>query len=196
MKDTINLLPASYRRQQILRKRAFQWSAIMSGVLVAGWALHWYELHEHQALSQQLEVLRREHQPTQTMLRQLVDMRQALGELQQQETIARELEDQRTALTLLGVISQAAQKTNGRLRVTKLELTNFQSLNTAQAAGPSAGEPSGLQLTGVSLDYPAVAELVDGLQRSGIFSVVELNSMTERENSEDALRDYVVRCEF
>ena len=76
MKNSINLLPASFRRQQIVRQRAYQWSAVICLVLVAGWIFHWYELREQQAMVQRLEVLKREHQPTQLMLRQLVDMRQ------------------------------------------------------------------------------------------------------------------------
>ena len=124
------------------------------------------EKHKH--LSQQLEVLSREHAPTQTMLKQLVDMRQQLKELQQQETVAKELEVQRNALTLLGVISETAQKTKGRLRVTKLELTNFQNAGKVDGASTAAQPPGGLVLTGVSLDNPAVAELLDGLQHSGV----------------------------
>jgi hypothetical protein len=130
------------------------------------------------------------------MLSQLVEMRQKLVDLQQQEAIASELEGQRTALTLLGVISQAAQRTNGRLRVTKLELTSFQSMHDAQAANVPAEQASGVLLAGVSLDYPAVSELVDGLQTSGIFSLVELNSMKERAGDDASLHDYEVRCEF
>ena len=61
------------------------------------------------------------------MLKQLVEMRKQLKELQQQETVAKELDCQRNALTLLGVISESAQKTKGRLRVTKFEISNFQS---------------------------------------------------------------------
>ena len=51
-------------------------------------------------------------------------------------------------------------------------------------------------LAGVSLDNPAVAELLDGLQDSGIFSRVELLTLKEREDSDVSLRDYEVRCEF
>ena len=132
MRTTINLLPQSFRRQQILRKRVVQWTSIISAVLVTGWGWHWYEMREDRQLTQQLETLSREHAPTQTMLKQLVDMRQQLKELEQQETVAKELDCQRNALTLLGVISDSAQKTKGRLRVTKFEISNFQS---AQSAG-------------------------------------------------------------
>jgi Tfp pilus assembly protein PilN len=165
-------------------------------VLVVGSAWHWYESREYALLAQQLEVLSREHAPTQTMLKQLVDMRQKLDELQQQETVAKELEHQRSALALLGAISKTAQRTKGRLRVTKLDLTDFQHTGPAGAAAPAGAVPNGLLLTGVSLDNPAVTELLDGLQDSGMFSHVELLTCKERENNADSLRDYEVRCEF
>jgi hypothetical protein len=129
MRTMINILPATYRRQQIIRNRAVQWSMIIGVALLTGWGWHWHEMQEHTYLSQQLDVLSREHTPTRTMLKQLVD-------------------------------------------------------------------PGGLLLTGVSLDNPAVAELLDGLQHSGIFSHVELLKLKEREGNDNSMRDYEVRCEF
>ena len=195
MRTMINILPASYRRQQIIRNRAVQWTTIVVAVLATGWTWHWLEMREQTYLSQRLEVLSREHAPTRMMFKQLVDMRHQLKELQQQESVAKELETQRNALTLLGVISNTAQKTKGRLRVTKFELTNFQNAGkTDAAAAGNSPPPGGLVLSGVSLDNPAVAELLDGLQHSGIFSHVELLKLKERDGL--TLRDYEVRCEF
>lgn len=196
MKTMINILPASYRRQQVVRKRVVQWTTIISVVLVSGWVWHWHEMQEDKHLSQQLEVLSRENAPTQTMLKQLVAMRQELQELEQQETVAKELETQRNALTLFGVISKTAQKTKGRLRVTKLELTNFQNAGKLEGASTAAPPAGGLLLTGISLDNPAVAELLDGLQHSGLFSRVDLKTLKEREDKDMSLRDYEVICEF
>src|SRR6476620_3228972 len=180
MRTAINMLPQSFRRQQILRKRLMQWASIISAVLVTGWGWHWYEMREDRQLTQQLETISREHSPTQTMLKQRMEMRQQLKELQEQETVAKELDCQRNALTLLGVISDSAQKTKGRLRVTKFEISNFQS---AQGGIDGAKTP-GLTVCGVSLDNPAVAELLDGLQKSGVFRKVELLTLKEREEKD------------
>ena len=192
MRTAINLLPQSFRRQQILRKRLVQWTSIISAVLVTGWGWHWYEMREDRQLIQQLETLSREHAPTQAMLKQLMEMRQQLKELEQQETVAKELDCQRNALTLLGVISDSAQKSKGRLRVTRFEISNFQS---AQGASDGTKTP-GLTVGGVSLDNLAVSELLNGLQKSGVFRKVELLTLKEREDKDSALRDYEVRCEF
>jgi type IV pilus assembly PilN-like protein len=194
MRTTINLLPQSLRRQQVLRKRLIQWSTIISAVLVTGWGWHWYEMREGRQLTQQLETLSREHAPTQTMLKQLMQMRQQLVVLQQQETVAKELDSQRNALTLFGLVSETARKTKGRLRVTKFEISSFQS--TSAGGDNAATKGPGLTLNGMSLDNPAVPELLDGLQKSGVFKRVELLTLKEHEDKDAALRDFEVRCEF
>jgi Tfp pilus assembly protein PilN len=170
-----------------------QWTSIISAVLVTGWGWHWYEMREDRQLIQQLETLSREHAPTQAMLKQLVDMRQQLKELEQLETVARELDCQRNALTLLGVLSDSVQKTKGRLRVTKFEVNNFQS---GQGASDSMAKTAGLTIGGVSLDNPAVGELLVRLQKSGLFRRADLITLKEREDKDAVLRDYEVRCEF
>jgi Tfp pilus assembly protein PilN len=195
MKTSINLLPTSSRRQQVLRRCAIQWGSLVSLVLLSGWGWHWYELGEDRSFKQQLEVLEREHAPTQRLLQQLVDMRVKLEQLHQQEVVAGELERQRSALTLLGVVSQTARQTDGRLRLTKLVLTNFQASVPGDSAA-AAGGGSELLLGGISLDNPAVGELLDGLQDSGIFNRVELLVLKERQGSDLSLRDYEVQCEF
>jgi len=194
MRTAINLLPQSFRRQQVLRKRVVQWASIISAMLVTGWGWHWYEMREGRQLTAQLETLSREHAPTQAILKQLVEMRQQLKELQQQESVAKELDCQRNALTLLALVSDSARKTKGRLRVTKFEINNFQAASSD--GGNGAAKAAGFTVNGASLDNPAVAELLDGLQKSGVFRRVELATLKEREDKDAALRDYEVRCEF
>jgi len=147
-------------------------------------------------LSLERELLEREYRPTQTILRQLMEMRQQLEDLENQQQIAQQLERQRNALSLLGAVSQSAMRTKGRLRVTKLDLTGFQDAGGSNGTARAANQPARMVLTGVSLDNEAVGELLDGLQDSGIFSQVELRSLRERPENETSLRDYEVWCEF
>ncbi len=196
MRNRINLLPALYRRQQMLRKRAIQWGTAICAVLVVGWGSHWCELQEEKVLAQRLDVLKREHQPTRTMLQQLVDMRQKLENLKQQQAIAQELEYQRSALVLLGVLSESASETAGRLRITKLDLGNLQSTNKVEKAGAPESRAASMLVSGVSLDYAAVSKLMRGLQDSKCFSHVELLTSKERDSTGGALCDYELRCEF
>jgi Tfp pilus assembly protein PilN len=192
----VNLLPNSFRRQQVVRQRVIQWSIVICVVMVSGGLWHRYERLETDILSQQLESLQREHAPARVMLKQLENMRKQLEELQKQESVAQELEHQRNALALLAVISDTAKATDGRVRVTKLDLKDFQNMQESVVGETANATAAGLSVSGVSLDNPAVAELFDGLQDSGIFRRVELVESKERKDGGVALRDYVLRCEF
>ncbi len=167
MRTAINLLPSSFRRQQILRKRLVQWASIISTVLVVGWAWHWYDLREGRQLAQQLETLTREHTPAQVMLKQLIEMRKQLKQLEEEEAVAKVLDCQRNALTVLGLVSESAQDAKGRLRVTKFNINNFQDAQPKVESSAVKGPE--LTLGGEALDNPAVTELFDRLQDSGIF---------------------------
>ncbi len=196
MRNSINLLPALYRRQQMLRRRAIQWGTAILAVLVVGWGSHWFEVQEQKLLAQRLDVLKRDHQPTRTKLQQLVEMRQKLESLKEQEAIAHELEYQRSALVLLGVLSESARETEGRLRITKLNLENLQSPGNGTDTSTSESQSAHMLVSGVSLDYAAVSTLMKGLQDSKCFSHVELLTSTERETGGRAMCDYELRCEF
>jgi Tfp pilus assembly protein PilN len=195
MRIAINLLPVVYRRQQIVRKRVIQWTTIVCAVVAVGWGWHWLERREELLLSQQLDSLEREHTPTRTMFKQIVNMRQQLDELHQQENVARELEYQRNALALLGVISETAEASKGRVQVTSVEVTGFQSMQAVKPAEGQEQVTEGVVVRGVSLDNPAVADMLGGLQDSGMFSRVEV-VMKERAEGDLSLRDYELRCEY
>ena len=168
----------------------------MCVVLLTIWIAGWAKLREYHSLSQKLEILTREHRPSHAMLQELVSMRDALAGLRHQETVANELEQQRHLLTLLGVVSQTARQSNGKLRVTTLKLIDFQGSSTTGRGVAVGSESSSLVLSGESLDNPSVAELLDGLQESRLFAQVKLISLKEREYNGVAFQDYELRCEF
>jgi hypothetical protein len=193
MKTFVNLLPASFQRQIVIRRRIVQWSAVLVAGLTIGGLMRWRDVRIHDETSKRLDLLSREHQPTQTMLQQLVDMRRELDEMQQQENVAAELEYHRPALALLAILSDIGERTEGKLRITKLELTGLQTPPAGSQDGQ--GAPNVL-LTGHSLDNQSIAQLVSGLNDSGFFSMVELVNSTEMEMEGGLLREYQVRCEL
>jgi hypothetical protein len=195
MRTMINLLPMAYRQKQIVRRRVIQWTSVVCAVVAVGWGWHWIEQREQLLLSQRLASLEREHAPTKMMLNQLIEMRQQLHELQQQENVAMELEYQRNALALLGVISETAQASNGRVRVTSVEVADFQNLRAPESNEETNESAAGVVVRGVSLDNPAVADMLGGLQDSGMFSRVEV-VMKERAEGDVSLRDYELKCEY
>ncbi len=196
MKTAINLLPPVYRRQRLVRRRIIQWSIVLVAALSAIGAARWYKHHEYHALERQLAAVAREGRPAQTMLSEITQMRSQIGKLQHHQTIAQELEQQRQVLALLGAVSNAAQRTAGRLRVVDCHVVDLQATEVAENRSDGAIHPGTVTLVGVALDSPTVAEFHDGLLRSGLFADVQLIKSNERIQGGPALYDYEVRCEL
>lgn len=178
----------------MLRRRLTQWGAVLCAVLVVMWVARSYKLREYYVLGQKREVLEREHRPLQAMVKEIATMRQQLEDLGQQETIAKELDHHRRVLALLGVVSQAAQQSKGRLRVTNFHLVDLQHSSTGSGQQATGSQPGSFTLFGVSLDSPTVAELLDRLQQSGLFTSVELVSLKEKHEGGVSLHDFQVVC--
>src|SRR3972149_2727675 len=193
MRIAINLLPSSYRRQTMLRWRVVQWGTVLCVALSALGLMRWYKLTEYHLLSQQLEAIAREGRPAQTMIRQITDMREKVAQLQQHEAVAQELEGQRPVLALLGVVSQAAQQSAGKLRVTDMQVVDLQSTHANVTDWNDDTQIATVTLTGTALDSPAVAEFLDALVRSGLFAAVELGHSNERPQDGALMFDYQVR---
>ena len=198
MKTAMNLLPPALRRERMLRRRAIQWGAVLCAVLVGTWCARWWKLREYHALNQQMEAVAREGRPAQVKLQEITVMRQQLRQLQQHEDVAKELQQQRHVLAVLGLISQAAQQSGGRLRVTEFKVADFQAPRAENQPTKEATQNEGGKVTliGVSLDSPTVAEFHDTLERSGLFAEVKLIKSNARKENNTSLYDYEVNCEL
>jgi Tfp pilus assembly protein PilN len=196
MKTAVNLLPPALRRTRMVRRRVIQWVAILCVVLVGAWGARWWKLREYQALNQQLEAVAREGRPAQVQLQEIGVMRQQLGQLQKHEDVAQELQQQRQVLVVLGLVSQAAQQSEGRLRVTEFKVSDFQAAHVEGQPGKEPAHGGTVTVIGVSLDSPTVAEFHDLLERSRLFADVKLIKSNARKENNISLYDYEVCCEL
>jgi hypothetical protein len=196
MKTAINLLPPVYRRQRLVRRRVIQWAVVLVAALSTIGAARWYKVREYHALERQLAAAVREGRPAQAMLREITGMRKQVDKLQQHQTIAQELEQQRQVLVLLGAVSNSARRTAGKLRVTDCRVVDLQATEVAENHTSDAAQSGTVTLVGVALDSPTVAEFHDGLLRSGLFADVKLIKSNERHEFGSPLCDYEVRCEL
>jgi Tfp pilus assembly protein PilN len=194
MKTSINLLPIDARKQLMLRRRLTQWAAVMCVLAVVIWVARWHKLGEYYVLGQQQEVLEREHRPLQAMVKEISRMRRQLEDLDQQEQVAKELDSKRQVLALLGAVSQVAEQSRGKLRLTDFRLVDLQKASSGDGQHAVNSPGGDFTLTGVSLDKSAVAELLDRLQHSGLFSSVGQVSVKERQEGQVALYDFQVVC--
>jgi Tfp pilus assembly protein PilN len=180
----------------MLRRRAIQWGTIVCIVLIGAWAARWWKLSEYYDLNQQLESVAREGRPAQVKLREITRMRQELGQLQKHEDVAKELQQQRQVLAVFGVVSQAAQQSGGKLRITGFNVANLQAPRVENTNGGEPSHGGTITLTGVSLDSPTVAEFHDVLEQSGLFADVKLIKSNVRKDNELSVYDYEVCCEL
>ena len=198
MRTMINLLPAIVppAANPAQASRAVDRRSSRSCSLPAGAGIGTKCASDRQ-LSQQLEALSREHAPTQTMLKQLVDMRQQLEELQQQETVAKELECQRNALTLLGVISDTAQKDEGPIARDEVGAQQFPrrrsvaSGDDRQRGRRAVGARRACRST--TRPWPSCST---ACRQSGSFQPRGAADAQGTRRKATSLRDYEVRCEF
>ena len=196
MKTAMNLLPPALRRARMVRRRTIQWGAILCVVLVGAWGARWWKLREYHELNQQFEAVAREGRPAQVQLQEIGVMRQELGQLQKHEDVAQELQQQRQVLVVLGLVSQAAQQSEGRLRVTEFKVSDLQAAHAESQPGKEPVHGGTVTVIGVSLDSPTVAEFHDLLERSRLFADVKLIKSNSRKENNVSLYDYEVCCEL
>jgi hypothetical protein len=108
---------------------------------------------------------------------------------------------------LLGIISSATQKNNGRISVQTLNVAAFdRPVATANApAGTNSGNRGSkedvvheqrmqLDLNGIAVNDLAVASFVAFLRESGVFESVELKSSVSQIFNNHETRGYEVTC--
>jgi Tfp pilus assembly protein PilN len=136
--------------------------------------------------------------PLKKLQTELDAMRAELDDLQQREALAMSLADNVPDLTLLGVVSRAALRSDGTVYIEQLSL-NREAPPTAKeesdaAAGPERGGV--LTLRGGGVDNLSVARFVAALRDSEVFERVQLKSTGVQAAAGTGARSYLVECVF
>jgi hypothetical protein len=205
MKRHLNLLPWSFRRRMLVRRRLGQWSALgFVAVLVMGSVWLW----EARALDrdeQSVEALRRRAAPTLGMQQKNQRGQQRLRSLEGGQSLLAELEPERMSFHLLAAISRGAGQCQGRIQVRHLSLERaLQPVKTATA--PPAGDKTAakqpevmeevckVSVRGIGTDNLAVAQFVAALRDSSLFHSVELKSTVGGSDAHEQGRAYHIEC--
>lgn len=210
-KDYVNLLPWSYRRRCLLRRRLRQWSivaALMALALAAGWidrragweaALEDVEMHEQRY--DEVRSLKGE-------IARLLAEKQDLSK--QQELVVR-LQQAPPPLLPVALVSASAARCEGRVAVGRLTYNEEMSPQRPPVAGistsgvpPAPGQGTAavgppprsgrLTIDGIGTDNVAIAEFVLGLRESGVFDRVDLKSAAASTTRAGQVTAYQVEC--
>jgi hypothetical protein len=192
MKTSINLIPQSLSRELMLRRRLKQWGKAIAVILGMVGFTYWTEWQIYRELSSELIAVELEYTPAQSAFQDVVRLRAQLEKLAVQQAVLGELDRQRHVVTLLGTISEGAASCDGKIQVSKMDVTELQySPTVGQAADGSAGR---LVLTGVALDGIAATQFLSNLESSGLFATVALYKLEDQRKQEFSLNTYEIHC--
>lgn len=174
----LNLLPWSFRRRLLVRKRLRQWASVAvlaSSLVLSAAGLRFAQLGRQQTLLNRLEMRCASLTEKQ---KEVARIEAQLAEFRIAQSICSRVENQQLPLKALGLVSQAVQAGQGSVQVRRLSLER--SVQTTPAADktkkPETHETVSLQLDGVAADNLSIAQLTLRLRESGTFDTVDLKA--------------------
>lgn len=211
MKTNVNLLPWSYRRSRLVRRRLRQWSVVWAFtalVLAAGWG---DERARWQAALEETENEEERYDEVRTLRGEIARLTAQQKNLGEQQALVRRLQQAPPPLLPLALVSASAAHCGGRVAVRHL-FFDEQPPNTSPAPVPAPvpaatngqppanapktveRQPARLTLEGVGADNVAIAEFVVGLRDSGAFERVDLKSTAASVTRSGDVTTYQVEC--
>jgi Tfp pilus assembly protein PilN len=193
MTPQMNLVPLTFQRKLLVRRRVRQWflpcalALIISLTAVGevGYRLRILTL-ESRALEEQLA-------PMNEMSLENDRLTSQLKALVGHESVLNEIAGVQRPISLLAVISRSAAAVEQRLQIHKLSVSQS-SVDSAAGKGSSPAIATEITIHGIALDDADVAAFVRSLDESKAFSAVELKSTAGAEVMDVAVRQYDVMC--
>lgn len=193
MSTYLNMLPQSYHRQWLLRRRLWQWASLWGLFLLIATALFWVRYQEHQVLTTRLRVLENDYAPIKQLQDRLISCRKELADVQHRETLALRLSDRRSMLTLLGLVTRAAHSCEGQVSIHQFVL-GAKKRGIRNCAGESMRRT--LTLEGLGVNNLSIARFAAALRMSNAFCQVQLKSTAQKRIGSVSARSYSLECTF
>ena len=188
MNNSLNLMSAAARRKSLLRATVTIWLKVymMAALILAtDWGLAWWDGRNatltRESLESQYAPINRVKTESRTYLAEI-------EKLEEQERVPLAISVQRSALALLGSVSQAASQT-------KVYVQQFDFRDAGDVASSMASQRT-LQLRGIGQDDEAVSGFVEMLKGMKMFSRVQLVSSVSKQVNDQMVREFQVECSF
>lgn len=207
MKRHLNLLPWTFQRRMLVRRRLGQWSAVcvVSTMLLGGVWL--WEARARDLEQSAIDNLERRASPILGMMQRNQKIEQRLKLLEGGQSLLGELEPEQLSYHLLAAVSKSASQCSGRIQVQQFTLERTQqakdSVKDAAKAPPKEGaaqkepeteEVCKVTIKGIGTDNLAVAQFVAALRESSLFQKVELKSAVGGADARGQGRSYIIEC--
>lgn len=191
---SLNLFPLELQRQQLVQRRIRQgcllWTAgAMALALWVGW-----EWRRVRAAVVRCEGAEGQYAPTLRLQEENKRLAERIQTLQKRESLALALANERSMLSLLGLVSRASQAAEGRVVVETLHWGEGRS-GLPAGSGPSANLMGAtLRLEGVGHDNFSIARFAAALRAVDVFSQVRVNASNANDASTPDGRTYSIEC--
>jgi hypothetical protein len=187
MKTHLNLMPMPYRRRNLIRRCLRRWSLVWLLAVFVLSLLAWTQWSQYRSGVVRLESRLREYAPIQELADETEQIQKRLGELQQREALSLSLADERSMLSLLGVLSHAAKSSGGQIAIAGLRF---------ERRGDRPQQKNSVTLNGVAVDDFSVARFAAELREANAFSRVELKSTGDATVGKRNARTYSLECSY
>lgn len=187
MRTHLNLMPMTYRRRQLIRRRLWQWSVMWVFAMVVLSLAAWTQWSQYQRGVARLSARQREYQPIEQLGKEVAEIERRIDDLQQREALSLNLADERSMLSLVGVLSDAAKSSGGQVSIQNMQFDR---------RGDGAAETNSVVLRGVAVDDFSVARFAARLRDRKAFSNVELKSTGDVKVGDIDARTYSLECSF
>jgi hypothetical protein len=188
----MNLVPKSFQRKLLVRKRVRQWFPLCAVALAISVVAVGEVGYRLRILSVEAAKLDATLQPMNEMSRKADEVAARLKSMVGHESVLHEIVGVQRPISLLAVISRSAGESNSRLQIRKLMVQQVPA-ETSGAAKPPVTSTE-ITIHGVALDDAAVAAFVQSLKNSQAFVTVELKSTSSTVVADAAVRQYDVCC--
>lgn len=204
MKTSINLLPATYRQQMLLKRILRQWLVIglILCLFLTGASLIVYgRLRDSQLQHQQLET---RAEPHRQLLKENVQLENDLKTLQQKQSAIKLIANAKVHLQTLGMISQNASQLGDKLQILDFTLdkkpapTLSRKENTKTPSSTAVNTPleptMSLRLQGLTEDETTVAGFIKILENNEELQSVNLKSIRRKEYYNRVMQVFEIEC--
>lgn len=202
--SSINLIPVTFRRRLLIRRRLREWSVIWILSVCGAGSVSLAEYGIVLSRRSQLAEIESRCAPLRDKEQATAQMKQELDRLYDRESLLAKLERTDQPAQLIGIIGQATHGERLEVHVGSFELTPVTQTVTHTVVDESGRsknisvtvEKYQLELSGLGLDDLAVAGFVASLRETGIFESVMLQSSVNAQGMPQDVRRFQVVCVY
>ena len=185
MKNHVNLLPISFRKQVVARERLHKWRFYLFLTLVTCGIITSIRYRQLVKLREQVAIREFKIQPIKKREVRLQKLELELNQLLDMKGILAESIRTKQPLLILSKVTSGTHQTPDQLEFDSLHL---------QTRAAAATEGAELVLNGVAINNSVVSTFVQNLRAESIFDDIEVGSIRQLSPSEKNIRNYTITC--